>query len=159
PADLRTARVRPVGLQCPGSQGARRDPQPRRRAVLLVRRARRSPRPADLRRLARGRARLWPLLRPGRDLEARRPARRAGRLDLRAGGRGLNAALAEGIREQAELLEDQGAERQGKEEGKGAAQASAVLVPEALSDLGALRPAARGRRRAGLLGDPEGAVA
>ncbi len=83
-----------------------------------------------------------------------------GGLDRRAGGSGLMPAVAEGIRAQARLLQDQGAERQGQEaKGQGAPKAPALLVPEALGDLGALRPAARGRRRARLLGRSQRALA
>ena len=109
-----------------------------------------------------GRARLRPLLRPRGDLEARRPARRARRLDRRAGGGGL---MPRGRSKEYERKRDfsktkepsgKGKARKGKAQG---ARASALLVPEALGHLGALRPAARGRRRAGLLGHSQGALA
>ena len=52
PADLRPARVCALGLERPRASAACVDPGPCRRGVLLVRRARRPPCPADLRDLA-----------------------------------------------------------------------------------------------------------
>src|SRR4029077_21239089 len=79
--------------------------------------------------------------------------------------RGRSEARAQGgaerVRAQAGLLQDEGAERQGQDEGEGQGEAEppALLDPEALGDLGALRPAARDRRRARIVGDPQGPFA
>src|SRR6185437_15614623 len=91
--------------------------------------------------------------------EAPSPSRSASSRGWSSAGQGQ--AVARRVRAQARLLEDQGAERaqEGQGQGEGTPPASALLLPEALGHLGALRPAAGGRRRAGLLGHPEGAFA
>src|SRR5207247_11344420 len=65
------------------------------------------------------------------------------------------------VRAQARLLEDrraEGEERDRQGQAEGAPPPPPLLVPEALGHLGAPRPAARGRRSPGLLGDPEGTL-